>query len=314
MKVIVTGGAGFIGSHIVDALVNLGHQVKVIDNLSTGRLFNLEAVMNQIDFVKGNVCDLDLLKREFVDFDYVLHQAGIGSVAQSIADPTAVHQNNTVGTLNVLVAAKDSNIKRVIYSSSCSIYGDSEEVVKSESSVPQPLSPYALGKYTGELYCRLFYQLYGLETISLRYFNVFGPRQPLNGLYAAVIPKFVTAMIEGKSPIIYGDGEQSRDFVYVDDVVAANLLALATSHGNGEIINIASGRDYTLNQLIQEINYYLNSQISPIYQAARPGDVRQSRADINKARTILGYQPNTPLGPGLGHTIAWHKSQTVLTN
>jgi len=311
MKIIVTGGAGFIGSHIVDGLVQMGHQVKVIDNLSNGQLANLNDALGQIEMVEGDVRDLDMLQKEFAGFDFVLHQAGIGSVAHSVDNPLNIHQNNTVGTLNVLVAARDNHIKRVVYASSCSIYGDGADVVKSETSAAQPLSPYALGKYTAELYCRLFYQLYGLETISLRYFNVFGPRQPLSGPYAAVIPKFIVDMLSGKPPVIYGDGEQSRDFVYVEDVVRANLLALSVEVGRGDVMNVASGLDCTLNQLAQEINQNLGQQVRPIYQPARPGDIRRSRADITKARAILGYQPQTPLSLGLQHTIAWHQDQAM---
>lgn len=309
MKIIVTGGAGFIGSNIVEELVNLNHQVKVIDNLSTGRIENLEGLLDKIDFVEGDIRDLEFLQREFKGWDYVLHQAALPSVPRSIANPIEVHHNNSVGTLNVLVAARDQAIKRVVYASSSSIYGDAQVEYKQEDLPAAPLSPYALTKYTGETYCRLFYKIYGLETICLRYFNVFGPKQNPESEYAAAIPKFIMSIIDGQQPTIYGDGEQSRDFTYVKNNVQANILAMQTNRGLGEIINIACGESYTINQTINFINQALNTRIEPIYQTNRVGEIKHSKADITKAQEILGYQPVVKFPDGIKETVQWYQTK-----
>lgn len=305
MKIIVTGGAGFIGSNIVEELVMLGHQVKVIDNLSTGKRENLSKFINQIEFNEGDIRDLDYLQKEFQGWDHILHQAALPSVHRSIIDPIGVNQTNIDGTLNILVAARDQNIKRVVYASSSSIYGDALAEYKHEDLPADPLSPYALAKYAGETYCRLFYKLYGLETVCLRYFNVFGPRQNPDSQYAAAIPKFIMAILNGQPPTIFGDGEQSRDFTYVKNNVQANILALQTTQGLGEVINIACGESFSLNQVINLINQELKTSVAPVYQPSHPGDIKHSKADITKARQLLGYQPIVSFPNGLKETIKW---------
>ena len=310
-KYIVTGGAGFIGSNIVRKLVKEGAKVKVIDNLLTGNKDNLKSIINDIEFVEGDIRNLDLLQKEFNGFHFVLHQAALPSVPRSLDDPISSNSNNIDGTLNVLVAARDQKIKRVIYAASSSAYGDIKEEYKSEDMVPHPLSPYALQKYTGEVYCQLFYKLYGLETLVLRYFNVFGPYQNPASQYAAVIPKFITSILNGKQPVIYGDGTQSRDFTYVANNVEANILAANSENGVGETINIACGGNINLNDLVLLINKELKTNIEPIYESPKAGDVKNSKADISKARSVLKYQPSTNFKDGLRETIKWYqKSET----
>jgi nucleoside-diphosphate-sugar epimerase len=307
MKYIVTGGAGFIGSNIVRKLVELGEEVTVIDNLLTGRKDNLKNVMNKIDFIEGDITNLALLQEKFKGADYVLHQAALPSVPRSIADPMASHHNNATGTLNVLLAARDQGVKRVVYAASSSAYGDANVEFKHENLPASPLSPYALTKQTGEVYARQFYQLYGLETISLRYFNVFGPYQNPNSEYAAVIPKFITMIMRGEQPTIYGDGETSRDFTYVANNVHANILASKSHKGAGEVINIACGSSVTLNQLIEMINKHLGTSIVPQYVPHRKGDIKHSKAQITKAKELIGYEPIKTFEEGLKETIEWYK-------
>ena len=306
-KYIVTGGAGFIGSNITRELVRLGHTVKVIDNLSTGKLENLNNISKKIKFVKGNICNLNLLQKELHGFDFVLHQAALCSVPRSIANPARTNRNNIDGTLNVLVTSRDQKIKRVVFASSSSVYGDIESEFKTEGNTGKILSPYALTKFTGEEYCRLFYKIYGLETISLRYFNVFGPAQDPDSQYAAVIPKFIKLMMAGKRPTIYGDGNQSRDFTFVKNNVLANILAAKSHPGAGEVFNIACGENFTLNQLVQLINQELKTNIKPIYTSKRPGDIKHSKAEIKKAKKTIGYQPKVYFKEGLRETIQWYK-------
>ena len=308
-KYIVTGGAGFIGSNIVKELVRKGHKVKVIDNLSTGKIKNLKDVDRKIKFVKGNICNLQVLQKEFRGFDYVLHQAALVSVPRSIANPIRTNRNNIDGTLNVLAAARDQKIKRVVYASSSSVYGDIETEFKTEGATGKLLSPYALTKFAGEVYCQMFYKIYGLETIILRYFNVFGPNQDPNSQYAAVIPKFIKLMIAGKRPTIYGDGNQSRDFTFVNNNVLANILAAKTSKGAGEIFNIACGESFSLNQLVQLINQELKTNIKPIYTKNQPGDIKHSKANIKKAKKTIGFQPKVYFNKGLRETIQWYTRQ-----
>ena len=302
-RYLVTGGAGFIGSNIVGALVRQGQSVKVLDNYATGKLSNLEGIINQIEFIQGDIRDLSVVREAVKDVDYVLHQAALPSVARSVDNPIATNEVNVMGTLNVLVAAKDKKVKRVVYASSSSVYGNSTVLPKREDMPANPISPYAISKYAGEQYCMVFYSLYGLETVALRYFNVFGPRQSPDSQYAAAIPIFIDAFWEGKPPTIFGDGEQSRDFTFIDNVVQANLLACNAEGAAGEVFNIACKKRTTVNDLVRTIKNLLNSSLEPIYEQARKGDVRHSLADITKARRLLGYEPIIDLEVGLQRTI-----------
>lgn len=311
-KYIVTGGAGFIGSNIVRELVRRGESVKVIDNLSTGYEKNLLDVMSKISFIKGDIRDLSLLQKEFADADYVLHQAALCSVPRSIDRPADSNETNVVGTLNVLIAARDQGVKRVVLASSSSIYGDAETEYKNEDLPYSPLSPYALHKMTDEIYAQLFYKLYKLETVCLRYFNVYGPNQDPQSEYAAVFPKFITAIMAGKQPTVFGDGEQSRDFTYVANNVQANILAATKPGVAGEIFNIACGTSVTVNDLISEINKILGKNIKPVYTNSRPGDIKHSKADIKKAEKMLGYQPKIDFQQGLAKTVKWYQEKAIV--
>ncbi len=302
---LVTGGAGFIGSHIVEALVGQGERVRVLDDFSTGKRENIAPFLDRIELVEGDLADLETVRRAMRGVEYVLHQGALPSVPKSVQDPLATNRANVTGTLNVLVAARDEGVRRVVYAASSSAYGDSPSLPKEESMKPEPLSPYAVQKYTGELYCRNFYTLYGLETVSIRYFNVFGPRQDPNSQYAAVIPRFVTALRDGRPPVIYGDGEQSRDFTYVENVVRANLLALRAPEAAGEMMNFACGTRYTLNELCRILQRIFRTSIAPVYEAPRPGDVRHSQADIRKSQRLLGYTAHVPFEEGLRRTVAF---------
>lgn len=306
-RFVVTGGAGFIGSNIVDRLVTGGNEVVVIDNLLTSSMDNLKDIMSRIKFVNGDIQDLDLLVREFEGVDYVLHQAALASVPRSIENPIASNQNNIDGTLNVLVAARDAGVKRVVYAASSSAYGNTPTLPKHEGMASDPLSPYAITKLVGEQYCKVFYNIYGLETVALRYFNVFGPRQDPNSQYAAVIPKFITAMLNDERPVIYGDGEQSRDFTYVQNNVDANLLACTAPNAAGKMFNVACGERITLNQLVELLNDILGKDIEPVYEEERAGDVKHSLADISLARDIMRYEPEYGFKEGLLKTVEWFK-------
>ena len=306
-RFVVTGGAGFIGSNIVERLVAGDNEVVVIDNLLTSSMDNLKDIMSRIKFVNGDIQDLDLLVREFEGVDYVLHQAALASVPRSIENPIASNQNNIDGTLNVLVAARDAGVKRVVYAASSSAYGNTPTLPKHEGMAPDPLSPYAIMKLVGEQYCKVFYNIYGLETVSLRYFNVFGPRQDPNSQYAAVIPKFITAMLNDERPVIYGDGEQSRDFTYVQNNVDANLLACTAPNAAGKMFNVACGERITLNQLVELLNDILGKDIDPVYEEERAGDVKHSLADISLARDIMRYEPEYGFKEGLLKTVEWFK-------
>jgi nucleoside-diphosphate-sugar epimerase len=306
---IITGGAGFIGSHLTSALVNKGDRVIVIDNLSTGHLENLSDVMDDIKFIKGDIRDIEFLKKCFRGVEVVFHQAALPSVPRSIKDPIASNASNIDGTLNVLVAARDAGVKRVVCAASSSAYGDTEILPKTEEMPSNPLSPYAVTKYVGELYSRVFSRVYGLETVCLRYFNVFGPRQDPNSQYAAVIPKFIISMSKGESPHIYGDGEQSRDFTYIDNVVEANLLAAYAPSVSGEMFNIACGERNTINELVGKINEIFGTRIEPEYDSPRPGDVKHSMASIEKANKFLGYRPVVTFQEGLRRTVDWFKGK-----
>jgi len=308
VKVLVTGGAGFIGSHLVERLVQEDIEVRVLDNFSTGHLENLEGVISRIELVEGDICDYRTTHNVMHGVEVVFHEAALCSVPRSVKDPQKTNSINIGGTLNILVAARDAKVRRVVYASSSSVYGNTPALPKKESQTPTPDSPYAITKLTGELYCRTFWQLFGLETIALRYFNVFGPRQVQDSPYAAVIPKFLEALMHSKSPRIHGDGEQSRDFSYVDNVVEANLLAMKAKDGFGETFNIACGERTTVVEVANQLTVLLGASVKPVYQEPRPGDVRHSLADITKARTFLGYQPGTNLATGLLRTVDWYRN------
>jgi len=307
-KYLVTGGAGFIGSHIVESLVEQNAYVRVLDNCSTGDLANLKGFLEEIEFIHGDIRDLSVVRKAIEDMDYVIHQAALGSVAESIQNPIMTNDVNVTGTLNILVAARDAEVKRVIYASSCSVYGNSAVLPKREDMPVNPISPYAIAKYTGEQYCRAFFQLYGLKTVVLRYFNVFGARQNPNSQYAAAIPAFICAYLSGKPPTIYGTGEQSRDFVFVDDVVWANLLACHAEGAAGQSLNIASGKSITIDEMARLIRDSTGSRIGPVYASPRNGDVLHSLADISNAQGILGYKPRFDLENGLRKTTEWFQA------
>lgn len=307
---LVTGGAGFIGSNLVKALLAQGHAVRVLDNFSTGKHSNLQSCMGQIDLIEGDLTILDDVQCAVKDIEVVLHQGAMPSVAKSIDDPLGSNQSNVNGTLHVLVAARDAGVRRVVFASSSSIYGDQDpEIPKVETMSPQPISPYAIAKQAAERYCQVFYRVYGLETVALRYFNVFGPFQDPQSMYAAVIPRFASALLRGESPIIYGDGEQTRDFTYIENVVTANLLA-ATAPADrvcGEVFNAAAGGQTSLNTLVEALQEITGQNIPPVYEEPRPGDIKHSRADIAKIQHLMGYQAKVPLIDGLRATVEWYR-------
>jgi len=305
---LVTGGAGFIGSNIAEQLLARGEEVRILDNFSTGSHENIEH-LEGADVFETDLCQLDAVREAVQGADYVLHHAAIPSVPRSVADPAATNRSNTDGTLNLLLASRDAGVKRVVFAASSSAYGNQPALPKAESQLPDPLSPYAVTKLAGEYYCKVFHEVYGLETISLRYFNVFGPRQDPASQYAAVIPIFITSMLKGERPTIFGDGEQSRDFSYIENVVHANVLAATTpGAGNGRAVNVACGERQTLNELVQMLNELLGTQIAPRYADPRPGDVRHSHADISLARALLGYEPCVRFREGLRRTVEWYKA------
>jgi UDP-glucose 4-epimerase len=306
---LVTGGAGFIGSNVVTELVERGYSVRVLDNFSTGRREHLAAVRDAVELIEGDLRDPAAVARAVAGVPYVLHLGALPSVPGSIVDPLATHAVNATGTLNLLEAAEEAGVERLVFSSSCAVYGDSPVLPKTESMLPAPKSPYAASKLAAEHYCQAFTEAFELETVVLRYFNVFGPRQDPASQYAAVIPNFVTAMLRGERPTIYGDGEQSRDFVYVANVLAANVLAAHTPETAGRVLNIAAGQRYTLLDLVDVLNDLLGTDVAPVHGPPRPGDVRHSVADITAAREVLGYQPRITFRQGLKRTIAWYSSR-----
>jgi nucleoside-diphosphate-sugar epimerase len=307
-RILITGGAGFIGSHIGAALVAQGDEVRILDDLSTGHQRNIDAV-GTCESILGSVTDLATVRRAVDGCDYVFHEAALASVPRSVADPIASNHANVAGTLNVLVAARDAKVKRLIYAASSSAYGDSERLPKVETMPARPKSPYAISKLAGEQYVSVFAEVYGMETLAIRYFNVFGPRQDPKGQYAAVIPLFIDALLEGRPPVIHGDGEQSRDFTYVDNVVHANLLALAAPRLGGEVVNVALGERITLNELYGMIAAAIGSEVEPEHGDPRPGDVRHSQADITRSRQLLGYETQVPVAEGLARTVEWYRAQ-----
>jgi nucleoside-diphosphate-sugar epimerase len=306
---LVTGGAGFIGSNLVDELLRRGHVVRVLDNVFTGRLENLEGARNRIEFFEADICHLEAIRPHFAGVDYVLHLAALPSVPRSVADPLSATKVNIEGTLNVLLAARDSGVKRVVFAASSAAYGDNPKLPRVESHEPRPLSPYALTKVAGEYYCQIFTHLYGLEAVALRYFNIFGPRQNPHSQYTGVLSKFITAYIKGTTPVIFGDGEQSRDFTYIDNVVDATLRACTAPDAPGRVINVGVGGRFTLNQTITLLNQIFGKQVAPRYDPPRSGDVLHSQADISLARQVLGYEPKVPYEQGLRKTVDWYRSE-----
>jgi len=303
---LVTGGAGFIGSHIAATLAARGARMRVIDDLSTGHLENIAELGGNVDFIRANLNDADALRRALADVELVFHEAAIPSVPRSVEQPRATHEACVEATFSLLLAARTAGVRRLIYAASSSAYGDQPTLPKVETMAPDPLSPYAVAKLVGEYYCQVFTRAYGLETISLRYFNVFGPRQDPSSPYSGVISLFVSALLGGTPPVIYVDGEQSRDFTYVADVVAANLRAAETTRGIGQIINVANGERVTLNQLLDTLKRLTGrTDAQAEYREPRVGDVRHSLADITRARELLGYEPQVGLEEGLRKTIDW---------
>jgi len=302
-KILITGGAGFIGSNLAEKLAGQGQQVAVLDNLATGRLSNLKKIENQIQFIQADIRDLDSLRESFKGFDFVFHLAALPGVFFSVQKPDQCNQTNIEGTLNVLLAARDNKVKRVVFASSSSIYGGCFDI-NQEDQKPQPLSPYATSKITGEYYARNFYDLFGLETVCLRFFNVFGPHQNPESEYAAVIPLFIKLALIDQQPIIFGDGQQSRDFTFVENVIDGMILAMNSPKAAGEVFNLACGDNITVNRLVETIGQILGKKITPIYQAARPGDIYRSQANSDKIKTMLGFAPKVNFEDGLAKTIA----------
>lgn len=305
---LVTGGAGFIGSHIAVALASNGARVRIIDDLSTGYSENIEEIGGDIDFVKASLADEASLRRSLEDVELVFHEAAIPSVPRSVENPRQTHIASVDSTFSLLLAARDKNVRRLIYAASSSAYGDQPTLPKKETMLPQPLSPYAVAKLVGEYYCQVFTRVYGLETMSLRYFNVFGPRQDPSSTYSGVISRFISTLLSGQRPLIYGDGEQTRDFTYVDNVVSANLKAAETNKGIGSIVNIANGERISLNQLLKEVKDLTGrTTLDADYQKPRAGDILHSLADISLAQEFLGFKPLVGLRDGLQRTIDWWK-------
>jgi nucleoside-diphosphate-sugar epimerase len=304
---LVTGGAGFIGSHIAEALVKRGDRVRVLDSLITGRRENLSSIAGSIEFIEGDIRDYATTLRAAEGASVIFHQAAVPSVPRSVAEPVLNHDINVNGTFNVLMAAREAGSRRVVYAASSSAYGDTETLPKHEEMSPSPLSPYAAAKLFGEYYCRVFSQVYNLETVSLRYFNVFGPRQDPSSPYSGVISKFITTLLDGEAPVIYGDGEQSRDFTYVENVVEANLRAAESAEAIGQVINLGIGERVTINQLLDELQKIIGSNLTACYKETRAGDVRHSLAAISRAGDLIGYRPSVGLAEGLRRTVTWYQ-------
>jgi nucleoside-diphosphate-sugar epimerase len=315
MCVLVTGGSGFIGSHLVEALLQKGAAVRVLDNLATGHRANLPRLLDgvtgqeNLTFVEGDITDRATVQEAVRGADFILHQAALPSVQRSIEDPLLANWVNVGGTLNVLLAARDAGVKRVVYASSSSVYGDSPQLPKVEYMATNPVSPYAVSKLAAEDYCRAFTRVYGLETVALRYFNVFGPRQDPKSLYAAVLPSFIEALLDNKRPIIYGDGMQSRDFTFIENVVQANLLALNAAGVAGEAFNVACGESVNLQSVLNMLADFLGQTVQPEYRAPRAGDVKHSLADISKAERMLGYRPVVRFREGLRRTFEYFRQR-----
>jgi len=308
MRVLVTGGGGFIGSHVAERLLREGHDVRVLDNFSSGRRDNLLPLLPEIELVEGDIQSYERVHVAVRGCDLVVHQAALPSVPRSVQDPLTSHATNVIGTLNVLLAARDSGVQRVVCASSSSVYGANETLPKAEHLPVEPISPYAVGKLASEGYCRSFWEVYGLDTVALRYFNVFGPRQDPLSQYAAVVPIFISALLDGKQPVIYGDGKQTRDFTYIDNVVEGTTLALTAPGVAGKVFNVAFGGGVTVNELFERVRELAGADVEPRYVEARPGEVRQSQADISRAASELGYEPSVSLRDGLSLTIESYRS------
>jgi UDP-glucose 4-epimerase len=309
---LVTGGAGFIGSHLTEELVRRGHRVRVVDSLITGKRRNVAHIPG-VDFLEGDLAEPGVAERAVQGVEYVLHQAAIPSVPRSVEDPLTSHRANVDASLNVLIAARDSGVKRLVYAGSSSAYGNTPTQPKHEDMPTNPLSPYALQKLVAEQYCQMFTELYGFETVTIRYFNVFGPRQDPGSPYSGVISLFAAALLERRQPIIYGDGEQTRDFTYVANVVDGVLRAVEAPGAAGEVINVATGGRISLNELLLTMNRIVGSHLEAVYKESRAGDVHDSQADISKAKSLLGYVPIVPLDDGLKHTLDWCRAESGLT-
>ncbi|MDE3180935.1 MAG: SDR family oxidoreductase [Acidobacteriota bacterium] len=310
---LVTGGSGFIGSHVVDELLRRGERVRALDNLLTGRRENLEHVRSQIEFFEQDIRDLEAIRPAFEGADYVIHLAALPSVPRSVEDPATSTEVNINGTLNVLIAARDAGAKRLVFAASSAAYGDNPEFPRVETQTPRPLSPYGLTKLAGEYYCQIFTRLYGLEAVSLRYFNIFGPRQNPYSPYTGVLTLFISAFLKGKTPTIFGDGEQSRDFTYVANCVEATLLACKAHGAGGKVINVGTGRRFTLNQTVALLNGIFGAKLKPDYGPAREGDVKESLADISLARKVLGFEPRVSYEEGLKQTVEWYSKELSVT-
>jgi len=310
-RYLVTGGAGFIGSNISKRLVSENCSVRVLDNLLTGKKSNLADIADKIEFIEADMGDSDVAQSAMKDIDVVVHQGALPSVPRSVDDPAETHRHCVDATFTLLLAARDAGVKRFVYAASSSAYGDTPTLPKLETMPTHPLSPYAAAKLVGEYYCSVFYHVYGLETISLRYFNVFGPQQDPTSQYAAAIPAFVTSILKDQSPTVYGDGEQSRDFTYIDNVVHANLLAARAEKTRGEVVNIACGQAVTVNAIIGMINKSVGKQVKPIYVDERAGDVKHSLADIGKAQSVIGFEPVISFEEGLQKAIEWYRDNLL---
>lgn len=307
-NILVTGGAGFIGSNLADALIRRGAKVTIIDNLITGFRENLKEITGDFEFVEGDIADAEVIGRAVKGIDFIFHEAALPSVPRSVANPVETHDACVNGTFNLLNAAREANVKRVIYAASSSAYGDQQTLPKVETMAPEPLSPYAAAKLTGEYYCRVFAQVYGLETFSLRYFNVFGPRQNPSSQYSGVISRFIDAFMKGGSPVIYGDGEQSRDFTYIDNVVDANIRAMEATSGSGQVMNVANGERVSLLELVEVMKSVTGrTNVTIDFQPERTGDVKHSQADNSRAKEWLGYTKLVGLDEGIRRTIDWWK-------
>ena len=307
MRYVVTGGAGFIGSHTVDELVKRGHGVVVLDDLSAGKEENLAEVRNKITFMKGSITDLETVQKAMQQADYVIHLAARTSVPRSVKDPLETNRVNVDGTLNVLVAARDNKVKRIVFAASSSAYGETPTLPKVETMHPVPISPYGVSKYVGELYAYAFGRCYGLETVCLRYFNIFGPRQDPDSPYSGVLSRFATAFLEGEQPVVFGDGEQTRDFTYVENAVQANLLACETPGVSGRVFNVGTGGRVSLNQTLELLRDISGKNLQAKHEPAREGDIRDSQADITQAREALGYEPTVDFAEGLQRTFEWYR-------
>jgi nucleoside-diphosphate-sugar epimerase len=301
--VLVTGGAGFIGSHLAERLCRDGHRVRVLDNFATGSRENLAGIVDDVELIEGDIRSYERVHNAVRGCEIVFHEAALPSVPRSIQDPLTSNESNVTGTLNVLLASRDEGVRRVVFASSSSVYGPSPELPKDEAMPTVPIAPYAVAKLAAEAYCRAFFEVYGLETVALRYFNVFGPRQDPRSEYAAVIPRFITAFLSGRSPVVYGDGEQSRDFTYVDNTVAANLLAADADGVAGKTFNIACGSRISLNDLLAELRTLTAADVEVTYEERRPGDLLHSLADISRASEAFGYEPAVDVREGLARTV-----------